>query len=486
MDVSRVFLSGAGFLADAYDLFVINVAVDIMDKNDYHQPLTSEMKATVKSMALVGAIFGQIFFGSLADMIGRRKVFIMTCGLVIIGALLSATVVDSEVFGIYSQLSLWRFLLGFGIGGEYPLSAAITSESAGAKDRTKCLAMVFSMQGFGTLLCSLVLVLSTHCITTYDAQWRFALGMGGVPMAIAFYFRWKMHETSWAEEERRKNSTIQDHELARSIEPTKQSLRSASEAMLNILLENKNKLLGTAGTWFLLDIVFYANGLFSGQVSKAIGGIQTPKGEAISSLLLQSISLPGYICSIFFCERIGLKRLQEFSFLIIACLFGLLSVLHPQLKTIGPGYLVLYGITFFFQNFGPNTTTYIIPSLVYNHKIKGTCHGISAAAGKLGAVVGAYVFVYSTEGFCTSGDCDDGDADSSKDHGIMLSFGLCSIIGFIGWSWSVLYTPYCYETAGLNDRKNMKPTVTEEPPSENEIGEDNRNTVSPLTKYLIE
>ena len=57
----------AGFLADAYDLFVINVAVDIMSEEPYNERLTTGMKATVKSMALVGAIFGQLFFGSLAD-----------------------------------------------------------------------------------------------------------------------------------------------------------------------------------------------------------------------------------------------------------------------------------------------------------------------------------------------------------------------------------------------------------------------------------
>jgi hypothetical protein len=36
--------------------------------------------------------------------------------------------------------------------------------------------------------------------TNYDAQWRIALGLGAVPMVIAFYFRWKMHETSWKNE----------------------------------------------------------------------------------------------------------------------------------------------------------------------------------------------------------------------------------------------------------------------------------------------
>ena len=96
MDFHRVILSGAGFLADAYDLFVINVAVDIMDQVEYNQPLTKNTKATVKSMALVGAVFGQLFFGSIADVIGRKKVFIATCALVIVGAVMSATSQDTD------------------------------------------------------------------------------------------------------------------------------------------------------------------------------------------------------------------------------------------------------------------------------------------------------------------------------------------------------------------------------------------------------
>ena len=55
------------------------------------------------------------------------------------------------------------------------------------------------MQGLGTLLCTLVLVAVSQTLgDDYNAQWRISLGMGGLPMVIAFYFRWKMHETeSW-------------------------------------------------------------------------------------------------------------------------------------------------------------------------------------------------------------------------------------------------------------------------------------------------
>lgn len=190
---SRVLISGAGFLADAYDLFVINIAVDLMERCNYTETLTTSTKTTLKSMAVAGAIVGQIGFGSIADLIGRKIVFIATCSLVIIGAVLSALVVHhkGKVFDIYTQVSFWRFILGVGVGGEYPLSAAITTESSSSGHEIPNLALVFSMQGIGTLLCSTTLVIITSTMgEQYEYQWRLALLLGAAPMVIAFYFRY--------------------------------------------------------------------------------------------------------------------------------------------------------------------------------------------------------------------------------------------------------------------------------------------------------
>lgn len=142
---SRVLISGAGFLADAYDLFVINIAVDLMAQCSYKNALTVSHKSTIKSMALAGSIVGQLGFGSIADLIGRKRVFVATCGIVILGAILSACAVDSGgSFGLFSQVSLWRFWLGVGVGGEYPLSAAVTTESSQKGSEIRNLAMVNS------------------------------------------------------------------------------------------------------------------------------------------------------------------------------------------------------------------------------------------------------------------------------------------------------------------------------------------------------
>jgi hypothetical protein len=53
-----------------------------------------------------------------------------------------------------------------------------------------------------------------------------------------------------------------------------------------VLHTNRYQLYGTAGSWFILDIVFYANGLFSGQVTASMGFGKTPKQESIAALIL--------------------------------------------------------------------------------------------------------------------------------------------------------------------------------------------------------
>lgn len=50
-------------------------------------------------------------------------------------------------------------------------------------------------------------------------------------------------------------------------------------------------------------------------------------------------------------------------------------------------FVFLYCLTNFFQNFGPNTTTFVVPGEAFPTRYRSTAHGISAASGKLGAVV---------------------------------------------------------------------------------------------------
>jgi len=69
--------------------------------------------------------------------------------------------------------------------------------------------------------------------------------------------------------------------------------------------------------------------------------------------------------------------------------FFLLWAIPGATTTVGL-FLVLFGATYFFSEFGPNTTTFVYPAEIFPVRARTTAHGIAAAAGKLGAFAGTY------------------------------------------------------------------------------------------------
>ena len=76
----------------------------------------------------------------------------------------------------------------------------------------------------------------------------------------------------------------------------------------------------------------------------------------------------------------------------MALLYLAVGLLWQSLLSFPILLIFLYGLTFFFANYGPNTTTFILPSLVFSAECRSTFNGLSAACGKLGALVGASLF----------------------------------------------------------------------------------------------
>jgi len=169
------------------------------------------------------------------------------------------------------------------------------------------------------------------------------------------------------------------------------------------------KLVGTAFIWFLFDILFYGNTLFQpvvlesalGRPSKNSSENQVEISElAIDAIILATIALPGYFVSIYFIGR-GQhpKNIQMRGFFIMAMLYTIIGVCWHELTKVGWLMLLIYGATFFFSNYGPNMTTFMLPSLTYSPHCRSTFNGISAAAGKLGALLGATFFQPAADAF---------------------------------------------------------------------------------------
>jgi len=92
--------------------------------------------------------------------------------------------------------------------------------------------------------------------------------------------------------------------------------------------------------------------------------------------------------SVFTIDRLGRRKIQIGGFAILTVLFLILGCAFvPILNTSVYLFVILFALAQFFQSFGPNVTTFVIPGEVFPTRVRSTAHGISAASGKLGAIV---------------------------------------------------------------------------------------------------
>jgi len=400
LDKLRVHAARLSFLADAYDLFAIDLVIFIFDLTYGREVFNAPAKSLVVSSMLVGIVLGQLTFGYIADWFGRRRASIATAALVILGALASASTTKNETVVSYSvQLASCRFLLGLGVGGEYPLSATVTAEAIeDGEARRVGLASVIAMQGFGMLLSSCVVLACLLLNASLEVTWRCALAFGAGPSLLAFVIRWRVPE-----------SEVFTHAIKSG--ETNAFWKGAGQLW--------HPLLGTCLPWFLMNIFQYSIGSFK---SSILGQMEFNANASPSSLVIREAGFSALI-SLFAIAgfAVGLTLLQHMpcSLLQSSC-FALLTpvFLCSSLASHGPSgilMVLMLGLMFFFMNVGPTLCTFIVPAEVYPTMVRATCCGISAACGKLGAAMGTFLFAPAQEAF-----------------GMQVVFGFCALVALAG------------------------------------------------------
>ncbi len=69
--------------------------------------------------------------------------------IIITATLVQALAGSGPAVNIIGVIAFWRFIMGIGVGGDYPLSAVITSEFASTRIRGRLMTAVFTAQGWG-------------------------------------------------------------------------------------------------------------------------------------------------------------------------------------------------------------------------------------------------------------------------------------------------------------------------------------------------
>ena len=382
-----MFISGMGFFTDAYDLFIIGVVMALI-KPLWHVNKLEE--GLVESTALLASAFGALLFGRVADMVGRKRIYGVEVLVVAAGAI-----------GCAFSPNIWwlvglRFILGIGIGGDYPVSATIMAEYAGKASRGMLVTLVFTMQAAGLILGPLFASGLLATSLSHDIIWRILVGFGAVPALAVYWARRHLKETprylaAAAKEEDRQGRLIN----AKHFDSGKHSV-SFWDGFHRLVNDNKllMRLVGASAAWFLMDAAYYGNTVSSPLVLSALHGDRSLLQKTLTQLAIFAVfAAPGYAVAALTMDRLGRKTIQILGFAMMTVTFALLALI-PNLEKMTVPFLIIYGFSFFFTEFGPNATTFVYPSEIFPVRVRTTGHGISAAMGKLGGFLGVFIFPF--------------------------------------------------------------------------------------------
>ena len=411
------FLSSMGIFLEGFNLFVIGVALPLLA---HQYSVSPTLQGVIGAAAIAGTIVGSMLMGLLADRFGRKPFYITNLVLVLLFALLSG------LSRSIPMLIMCQFMLGVGVGADYPICAAYISEFMPARIRGRMLMATFSFQALGMLTAAAagMAVLSYY---PHQEAWHLMLILGCIPALIILYFRTAIPESPrWLIEHGKKKKAVK---ILKQFLPAK---RKEIEAFLIIEKEEIDRTVAeklgyralfsrqyirrtilASCPWFFMDIATYGVGIFTPTILAALAltgsgsfiseDFAATKGAAFLDLFL----VLGFIINLFLVERLGRIRLQLIGFfgMVIGLLllalgatvdhshhipFSAFSWINPKdfsIILIFSGF-ILYNLL---MNVGPNATTFILAAELFPTRLRASGHGFSAAVAKMGATLGIFL-----------------------------------------------------------------------------------------------
>ncbi|PWR70717.1 MFS transporter [Methanospirillum stamsii] len=396
-------LSSMGILLDGFDLFVLSVALPLII---YYFGATPIQAGLIGAAATIGAIAGSVIGGHLTDKYGRKKIFLLDLGLFIIAAILCGMAWSIE------SLILFRFLLGIGVGADYPICASYVSEFMPKKIRGRMLIGAFSFQAVGIFLAAAI-GLAILYIYPDELSWRFMLLVGAIPATFILVARRDIPESArWHIKRGESGQAVRIicrtlHDLPQTLKDCISQFRllqkspfetsEPSHIPYSTLFSKsmRKKTLLVTVPWFLMDVVFYGIGLFTPILLAAMAfegdgtnfiadDILATEGTAFLDIFL----IIGFILNIILIERLGRMKLQIYGFAGMAA--GLCLLIIGSMYGSSLIFLLFTGFAVYnlLMNMGPNATTFILPAELFPTHIRATAHGFAAGIAKSGAALG--------------------------------------------------------------------------------------------------
>lgn len=347
--------------------------------------LSAGQAGLLASSSFAGMAIGASSAGLLADRFGRRPVFVtsMICwGLASLGLALSWDLTSLLVF---------RFVLGLGMGAEFPIAQSILSEFIPSEHRGRYLGWLEGFWPLGFILAgclSLLLVPAFGWRSIFVLQFLFAAFALVVRRNIPESPRWYESRGRFADAER----AITDFESAvqkargRPL-PEPGTIRVDADPVsrrrpLAELLSGayRRRTLMSWSMWFCVLLGYYG---ITSWIAKLLADSGFTITESITFVLLMALwGIPGFLTASALLERLG-RRPVVASFILLS---AAAAFLYGQ--AAGTWQLIAAGSLMQFFMFGMWSTIYAYTPELFPTRARATGCGTSSAVGRIGALLG--------------------------------------------------------------------------------------------------
>ncbi|KAF8956504.1 putative metabolite transporter [Flammula alnicola] len=387
--VSLIFACGTALFSDGYANGVIGSVNTLLTRIYGAEKLSQHnYSRALSSLGFAGAILGMLVFGYLSDKIGRKFGMMATTTIIALFSGLSAASAGAHgsVGGLLSMLSAMRFLIGIGLGAEYPTGSVSASEQSEGPDINKnaqhrwfALA-TNSMIDFGFVISAFV-PLVLFWIFGNDhlrAVWRLSLGLGIIPALAVFIWRLNMDEPARYKKDCMKHARI----------PYLLVLRRYGGSLAAISC--------SCMTSLFIPLAFTPR-------SSLIGGSSDLTVVLGWNVVINLFYMPGTLGGAFIVDKLGSKYTMITGLLLQAVVGFIMSGAYSKLTENIAAFAVVYGIFLSFGELGPGNCLGLMASKTGPTAVRGQFYGTAAAVGKVGAFIGTWMFPPIIDAFGGSG-----------------------------------------------------------------------------------
>ncbi len=384
-----VMIALGGVFVDAYDFTSLGIGVPALKQTF---GLTPFEIGSVTAMMAIGALIGAIWGGKATDLVGRYKMFLVDLVLLVVSAVGAALSVN------LAMLLVFRFLMGLGVGLDFPVALSFIAEFVNRNKRGSGINL-WQLMWFLAASCTGLVILPFYFAGFGDELWRVAVGFGAVPalLILVLRFIYVKESAPWAAQ------NVGLDEAARILEstykikvhvageggraPSTPAQRPAFAEIFQPLYAKRTLLI--SAICITQSMEYFAIGFNLPSIS------QTLFGSAFINAILGAIAfnlfgIVGAVLNVSVTRRMGTRRMAILGYAVVfaalLALYRLHAALSPELRGLLVGLMILG------HSFGPGSQGMTMAALSYPTRIRGVGTGWGQGMVRVGSVLGFYFF----------------------------------------------------------------------------------------------